>query len=215
MRETGETQLSDPKNFWDRAAAKYAKSPVKDMAAYEATLERVRAHLTPDMEALEIGCGTGTTALKLAGAVKNLTATDISTEMIGIAEEKAQNENAQNVRFTQTTLDTHPFAAEAFDAVMAFNLLHLIEDLPAALSAVRGLLKPGGLFISKTPCLAERSRLIALLVPVMRFFGKAPYVNFFDTEELDRFIREAGFEIVETGYYPEKARSRFVVARKR
>lgn len=203
-----------PAKFWDRTAAKYAKGPIKDMAAYEATLERVRAHLTPETEALEIGCGTGTTALKLAGAAKYITASDISGEMIAIAQEKAAKEGVRNVDFLQATLDEHPFAEEQFGAVMAFNLLHLIEDLEGALGRVRGLLKPGGLFVSKTVCLAELTPLFRVMLPVMQAVGRAPYVRFLKTAELDAMIEAAGFTIIETGYYPEKSRSRFVVAKK-
>jgi ubiquinone/menaquinone biosynthesis C-methylase UbiE len=201
--------------FWDKTAEKYAKAPIKDMAAYEATLARVRAHLTPETEALEIGCGTGTTALKLAGAAKYITASDISAEMIAIAQGKAASEGVLNVDFLKATLDDHPFTEEQFGAVMAFNLLHLIEDIEGALRRVHGLLKPGGLFISKTACLGDRMVLFRLLLPVMQAFGRAPYVRFFKTAELDGMIEAAGFELIETGYYPEKARARFVVARKR
>ncbi|WDI31108.1 class I SAM-dependent methyltransferase [Hyphococcus flavus] len=204
-----------PAKFWDKSAAKYAKSPIKDMASYEATLERVRAHLSREMEVLEIGCGTGTTALKLRGAVKFFTATDISGEMIAIAKEKAGAEGAENADFLTAAMDDHPFAPEQFDAVMAFNLLHLIEDVDGALAAIHGLIKPGGLFISKTVCLGELTPLFRLLLPVMQLFGRAPYVAFYKTEELDNKITSAGFEMVETGYYSEKSRSRFVVARKR
>ncbi len=207
--------MVDAKGFWDKAAAKYAKNPIKDMASYEATLERVRAHLTPETDALEIGCGTGTTALKLAGAANYITATDISGEMIAIAQGKAASEGVQNIDFVNATLSDHPFAEGQFGAVMAFNLLHLIEDLPEALARAHALLKPGGLFISKTVCLGEQTPLYRVLLPVMQLFGKAPYVRFFKTAELDDAIAEAGFDLVETGYYPEKARSRFVVARKK
>jgi len=209
-----EGDMSEAAAFWDKNAARYAKSPVKDMAAYEATLERVAAHLTPETEVLEIGCGAGTTALKLAGAAKYVTATDISERMIAIAQGKVASEGVQNVDFLKASLDDHPFAEGQFGAAMAFNLLHLLKDVPGALARIHALLKPGGLFISKTACLSERGFVFPLIVPVMRVFGLAPHVTFMKTAELDGMISAAGFEIIETGYYPEKARARFVVARK-
>ena len=202
-------------SFWNKAAEKYSKSPIKDMAAYEATLDRARAHLTSEMRVLEIGCGTGTTALKLADTGADITATDISENMIAIAERKRQDAGVANVAFQTATLGDDAFAHESFDAVLAFNLLHLIEGLPAALQEVHRLVKPGGLFISKTICLSEGPFFYRLVIPVMRTLGKAPYVSFFKTAELDNMIEAAGFGIIETGYYPEKSRSRFVVARKR
>lgn len=199
--------------FWDKNAVKYAASPVRDEAAYAATLDRVREHLPADARVLEVGCGTGTTALKLAGDVAHLTASDISAKMIEIAEGKRQEAGAENVRFVQATLDDHGFETGAYDAVLAFNFLHLVDDAPAALAEIHRLVKPGGLFISKTICLKEWNMFLPLMIRAMRLVGKAPYVNMLKTEDIDGMITAAGFEIVETGYYPKKARNRFVVAR--
>ena len=78
---------------------------------------------------------------------------------------------------------------------MTFNLLHLVRDLDATLAQVHQVLKPGGLFISKTPCLAQgglgfKFGLLKLLLPVMQRVGKAPYVNQFDIETLETTVRE-------------------------
>ena len=58
--------------FWDRIARKYAASPIKDIAGYERTIARIAQLLGPTQSVLEIGCGTGTTALKLAPLVARL-----------------------------------------------------------------------------------------------------------------------------------------------
>ena len=58
--------LSKETQFWDRIAPRYAKSPVRDQAAYEHTLDRVAHYLRPEHQVLELGCGTGTTAVHLA-----------------------------------------------------------------------------------------------------------------------------------------------------
>lgn len=56
------TAANDEK-FWNGTARKYAASQIGDMAGYERTLARTRSYLHPDDRVLEIGCGTGTTAL--------------------------------------------------------------------------------------------------------------------------------------------------------
>jgi len=206
----------DNAHFWDRAARKYAKSPIEDIAGYERTLDHARGLLKSTDAAIELGCGTGTTALKLASSVARLVATDISAEMIAIAREKAAAENCANVEFVVATPDAAPYPDASFDAAMAFNLLHLIEDRAAALRGVHRLLKPGGLFISKTPVLSEMGFAIRLLVPVMQAFGKAPYVGFFSAEALEREISEAGFEIIERARHGsgKKDMRTYLVARK-
>ncbi|MEM6491808.1 MAG: hypothetical protein AAF684_07920, partial [Pseudomonadota bacterium] len=93
--------------------------------------------------------------------------------------------------------------------------LHLLEDLDGALRAIRRRLRPGGLFISKTICLGGSASIFRVAIPVLRAFGKAPYVRFLSVDGLDALIRTAGFDIIETGVYPAKPPARFVVARRR
>ena len=65
--------------FWDRHAPKYAKKPIADVTAYEEKLRCVTSLLKPTDRVLEIGCGTGGTARKIAPVVAHVTATDLST----------------------------------------------------------------------------------------------------------------------------------------
>ncbi len=199
--------------FWDKIAREYAASPIKDMAAYTKTLDRTRAHLSKDDEVLEVGCGTGSTAIRLAGHVAHLTASDISANMIEIGRERAREQGVENVSFVQAALPAATLEAESYDAVLAFNTLHLLRDLPPVLRNLRDALKPGGLLITKTVCLAEQSRLWAVPLFFMRLIGKAPYVHLLTFDELEQAMVEAGFEILETDLLPAP-RSRFVVARK-
>ena len=60
--------------FWDRIAKRYAKRPVADDAAYQKKLEITQSYFQPHMEVLEIGCGTGSTAITHAPNVKRIAA---------------------------------------------------------------------------------------------------------------------------------------------
>lgn len=197
--------------FWDKIAVKYAARPVADPGAYAETLERTQSYLKRTDRVLEVGCGTGTTALKLAPAVGHITATDYAGRMIDIAEDKRTAQAAENVTFRHAGL-AEPGDAP-YDAVLAFNLLHLIEDLPGALATLADRVKPGGYFISKTVCIGDAALPLRLLIPALRLIGKAPFVGFVRRAELDRMVEAAGFRIIETGGYPA-ARNHFIVARK-
>jgi ubiquinone/menaquinone biosynthesis C-methylase UbiE len=202
--------------FWNRAARKYAADPITDVTGYERTLERTRGLLRNSDIVMELGCGTGTTALKLAPCVSRIVATDVSSEMIAIAQEKAVAQACSNAAFAVAAAGRAPGGDGAFDAALAFNLLHLVADRPSLLSDVHRLLKPGGLFITKTPCLSEMNPLIRLAVPVMRFVGKAPFVAFFSAVELESEIARAGFAIVERARHGSERKDTriFIVARK-
>lgn len=202
------------RRFWNKAARKYAKRPVGDEAAYAHTLERVRVHIDGFERVLEVGCGTGTTAFRLADCVGAYKASDLSEEMIDIALEKAAAADDTKIRFLKAGLSDLPDEAAAYDAVLAFSLLHLTEDPRAAVAQIAERLRPGGLFISKTVCLGDMNPVFRLIIPVMRFFRMAPLVHFLKAQELEAIIADGGFEIIETGTFPKKPPARFVVARK-
>lgn len=63
--------------FWNRVARRYARAKIGDPQGYERSLERTRALLGPGDRVLELGCGTGMTALRLAGSVQAYLATAI------------------------------------------------------------------------------------------------------------------------------------------
>lgn len=209
--------ITNDAGFWDRTAEKYARSAIKDQAGYERTLDEVRALLKPGDRVLELGCGTGTTALRLAGGVQTYLATDISAAMIAIAKEKLVAQPASSLTFRVATAETVTPDEGPFDAVLAFNYLHLVRDLPAVLGRAHALLAPGGLFISKTPCIGDMNLIIRIALPLMRAIGKAPHVGVFRATELSQMIAAAGFEtlVVENHAAKGGAYRPYIAARKR
>jgi ubiquinone/menaquinone biosynthesis C-methylase UbiE len=203
--------------FWDRWAARYARAAMRDPAGYERTLARVAALLGPRDRVVELGCGTGTTALRLAGGVADYLATDLSPGMLAIAEDRHAATPVAPLRFRIATAGT--LAAEGLrcDAVLAFNLLHLLRDLPGTLRAIHRILEPGGLFISKTPCLREVNPAIRLgLVPALRAVGLAPPLRALDAAMLTGAIAASGFEVLAVERHGSGARDMrpFVLARR-
>lgn len=201
-------------DFWNRIAEKYARQPVKNLTAYEQTLERTRAFLSGTDRVLELGCGTGSTALKLAGDAAHITASDISPAMLGIARGKAEDQGIDNVDFVCCDAGAPDFREGSFDAVLAFNLLHLMPDAEGTVKRAYDLLKPGGHFVSKTACLREMSPLWRPLIAVMQWIGYAPFVRRLSKTEVERMIQDAGFEILQARSFDGAAASWFVAARK-
>lgn len=211
MRNALSTRQSQP--FWDRAASKYARKSIDDPAAYEEKLTKVGSLLQSTDRVLEIGCGTGSTALRLGPAVAHYIATDGSQGMIGIAQSKLGFDAPTNVSFQQADaadmIEGHPF-----DAICAFSLLHLVRDVPQVLNRVHDQLKPGGLFISKTVCLKDASVLLRPLVGVLMAVGYAPHVTFLSCDDLTRQLRATGFEIEQVIYFGANRTNPFIVARR-
>jgi ubiquinone/menaquinone biosynthesis C-methylase UbiE len=209
--------IASDARFWDRASRKYARSAIADQAGYERTLDRTRALLRSGDRVLELGCGTGTTALRLAGSVQHYLATDISAAMIAIADEKRAVAPVPALDFRMATAEALTSDAAQFDVVLGFNYLHLVRDVAGTLRCIHALLASEGLFISKTPCVGDMNPLIRLAVPAMRAVGKAPYVSVFRAMELGQHIRAAGFDVLATESHATKGNDNrpFVVARKK
>ena len=204
--------------FWDRAARKYARDTIADQVGYERTLERTRSFLAPDDQVLELGCGTGSTALRLAGDVRRYLATDLSAEMIQIAREKQAASPVSTLTFQVGTAEASILEIGRYNAVLGFNYLHMVRDVPATLVRIHALLAPGGVFISKTPCLGDMNPLLShVLLPIMRAIGKAPHVSVLKQEDLCELVVSSGFERLATEDHATKGGMRrpFIVARKR
>jgi ubiquinone/menaquinone biosynthesis C-methylase UbiE len=198
--------------FWDKIAEKYARQPITNEIAYQKKLQVTREHLRPDMDVLEIGCGTGSAAIAHARHVRHIRAIDFSANMLAIARGKAAEANIDNVTFQQATIETLDAGGSTFDAVLALNLLHLLEDEAAAMVKVRQLLKPGGVFISSTACLGDWIPWLRFVAPAGRWLGVIPFVNVFTARELKEGLSSAGFTITHA-WRPSKREAEFIVAK--
>ncbi|MGJ8621280.1 MAG: class I SAM-dependent methyltransferase [Yoonia sp.] len=200
-------------SFWDKTARKYAASKIADMGGYQETLARTRSYLHADDNLLEVGCGTGSTALILAPHVRQMTATDFSGEMMKIAEEKQQKADIPNLQFVQSDVMA-PVSGAPFDTVCAFSILHLLQDLDAGLAHLHSMIKPGGMLITKTGCLRDMNFALPFIIKVMQWLGKAPHVGVFNADELQAAFVRAGFEVVEADYHGKTTSTRFIAARR-
>jgi 2-polyprenyl-3-methyl-5-hydroxy-6-metoxy-1,4-benzoquinol methylase len=204
--------MADPAKFWNGIAEKYARMPVRDEAAYRRKLDETQRRFRPDMQLLEVGCGTGSTAIEHAPHVARIHATDLSPRMIEIAERKAHEAGIENVDFEAASLADVAAREARYDAVLALSVLHLVDDLDDALASIHDLLAPDGLFVSNTICLADGMNWLRPLLAVGRWIGKLPAVRFLDRDDLVRRVRGAGFEL-ENEYRPDR-RTVFLIARK-
>lgn len=94
--------------------------------------------------ALDVGCGDGLLACKLARQVPTVTGVDVSDAMIRLARERSSN--LRNVTFMEGDLldDSHGLLPEGkYDFVSAVAMVHHVEFSKAIKAMIR-LLAPGG-----------------------------------------------------------------------
>lgn len=202
--------------FWDFLAANYDAGEGDPSARQDLVI--IHKYLQAGDIVLEYACGTGTLAIELAGRVKAYHAIDISSKMLAAAERKAAGRKIANIHFAHTTIFEAKYPTESFDVVMAFNILHLLEDARRAVGRINELLKPGGVFISSTPCLGEKksflNHLLSPLFMVPSKMGIIPYVGIYKITELENYLAQETFQMVETKIFVGGLSEYFIVARK-
>lgn len=199
--------------LWDQMAEKYSEAPIKNPIAYEKKMEVSRYFFNPDMKILEFGCGTGSSAILHAPFVDHIRAIDISENMLQIAKEKTKEAGIGNILFELKAIEDLEVEGDEFDAVLALNVLHLLEDPRLAIRKAHESLKPGGIFISSTPCFGDVRAFWKHLLPIGRFLGLLPTVKIFTKDGLTKLIQSVEFKI-EYGYRPNINEAVFFVFRK-
>ncbi|HEY1842974.1 MAG TPA: class I SAM-dependent methyltransferase [Mycobacterium sp.] len=88
---------------------------------------------------LDVGCGAGLFAARLAGRVEQVDAIDCSPAMIEMARQRSPD----NVNWILADVMTHPLPDARYDGIISICALHHM-NLESALLRFANLLRPGG-----------------------------------------------------------------------
>jgi len=206
--------MDKSEKFWDRRASEYDRNEEKYEQTYHETIESTRTHLSPGDVVLDYACGTGIITNQIALSVKEVHAIDISSKMIDVAQREAQARGIDNLHYAQSTIFDDSYEKGSFDVILAFNILHLLEDAQRVVQRISELLKPGGLFISGTPCMGEKKSLLSGMFFLLSKTGIAPSIEFLRFSELEGLIAGGDLQIVETRDLHQTPPNYLIVARK-
>src|SRR6185437_1162053 len=99
------------------------------------------AELGPAARLLDVGCGTGRFAVFAAERLgARVWGVDPSSEML----DQARRRGARGVGWKQAAAEHLPFKDGWFDAAHAHLVMHVVDDVGAALSEIARVLCPGG-----------------------------------------------------------------------
>jgi len=145
MQPMMETTMTSEKRDFDKEAALWDEKPQRVKLATEVAEAMVqRVALTPTMEALDFGCGTGLLTLQLQPLVRSITGVDSSAGMLAVLEDKINRLQLANVRTLLCDLDQGERLTGRYDLVVSSMTLHHIREVDTLLRQWHDVLAPGG-----------------------------------------------------------------------
>lgn len=170
---------------FDAKAAEWESDPKRIAMAQKAAAAIAEAiPLTPEMTALEVGCGTGMVASLLAGQVAAITAVDTSEGMLNVLREKIARGQIANIAPVFADLSREKAVTGPFDLIYSIMTFHHIKDIPPLLAYFHDLLNPGG-----------RILIVDLDAEDGSFHGPETHIEHtgFDRRALKDMLTAAGF----------------------
>jgi 2-polyprenyl-3-methyl-5-hydroxy-6-metoxy-1,4-benzoquinol methylase len=205
--------MNKTEKFWNRLSKNYDKPDEINKVSEYTSIEYIKKYLKNSDIVLDLGCATGTIASSIADRVKEMHGIDISYKMIQIAKERAIERKIENIVFSKSTIFDKKYMRYSFNVILAFSILHLLEDIEKVMKRINEILKPGGYFFSLTPCLGEK-KLLGVLSCLGYKIGILPYVRSFRIDELEKLIADSNFHIVESKCLDNNPLEFFIIAKK-
>jgi SAM-dependent methyltransferase len=159
----------------------------------------------PGERVLDIGCGTGATAIPFAQAVApggHVTGIDISEPMLGQARHNIATAGMQNITLVQADAQVHRFPADSFDLLISrFGVMFFADPVTAFTNLFAGLRRAGRLCMAVWASMAENAHWqIPFEIAVKQLGAPAPVdprepgpMAFRDPAYLRDILEKAGF----------------------
>ena len=158
--------------IWDNLSPFYDfMETVYNGTCYKGIAEKIKDYVTEEDVVLECACGTGLLTVPMAQTCKKLIATDLSTGMLRQTKKKLRN--FANTKIGKASILALPFKENAFDVVVAANVIHLLDEPEKAISELKRVCKPNGRIILPVYINNEKKNAV-IVTKLLSVFG----VNF-------------------------------------
>ena len=155
------------------------------------------AELTGKEKVLDVATGGGHTANALAPFANEVSALDLTPEMLKAAEQFVTSNGHLNVKFVEGDAENMPFDTASFDVVTCRIAPHHFPEIKAFVSEVARLLKPGGLFLLDDNVAPEKDEWDVFYNTVEKWRDPSHFRAHKKTEWLS-LIEDHDFEIEQT-----------------
>lgn len=173
--------------FWDRIAGLYDISQSFNSRVYGEMLDITQRLVPEGTMVLDTAAGTGALSFAAAKKAAEVVCTDLSLPMLDKARKKAAANSVDNIRFEARNIFDLADEDEAYDIVMAGNVLHLLNDPQKAVRELYRVTKKGGLII--LPTFMTKRQPVMLKLYKMIGYSSA---NDYSPKEYVQMLRESG-----------------------
>jgi ubiquinone/menaquinone biosynthesis C-methylase UbiE len=180
--------MSTEKLDFDKVAVSWDENPrriklAKDLV--QVISEQIA--LTPEMDVMDFGCGTGLITLQFQPLVGSITGADSSRRMLEIFNRKIAEQKLNNVKTILVDLDRGDILAGNYDLVLSNMTLHHIKDIGPLFRQFYEITAPDGYL-----CIAD----LDLDDGQFHDDNTGVFHFGFDRGAMRRFLTEAGFDNV-------------------
>jgi ubiquinone/menaquinone biosynthesis C-methylase UbiE len=175
----------EPLEFWARIGRR--------------TIERLA--LAPGAIVLDVGCGTGASALpaaEIVGSRGRVIGVDLAERLLAIARQKAESQSLGNAEFRAGDMERLRYPDDRFDAVVSVFSIFFVPDMVRQVRELWRMVRPGGSLAittwgprmmepGTTHWLSAVRELRPDLVPAV-----SPWSRITEPESVRRLLLEAG-----------------------
>jgi ubiquinone/menaquinone biosynthesis C-methylase UbiE len=163
-------------------------------ARWNRRVKMLTQHITPNMKVLELGCGTGYFTREMVHSGAEITAIDISPDLLAIAK---ANISASNVIFKEENAYNMSFQPAIFDTIVGSSVLHHL-DIEKSMAEIYRVLKSGGTMVFTEPNMMNPQIALQKNIPwIKRKLGDSPDETAFFRWQLKKILSRTGFKNIE------------------
>jgi ubiquinone/menaquinone biosynthesis C-methylase UbiE len=184
-----DNKINTEKLNFDQEATNWDQDPRRVKVARDIAQSIIQElSLTPDMDVLDFGCGTGLLTFALQPFVRSITGVDSSPGMLDVFKTKIKAQNLSNVKANYLDLDKGDFLEGSYHLIVSSMTLHHVKSISPLLKQFYSILYPSGQLV-----------IADLDLDDGKFHSNNDGIFHFgfDREKLRKSFTEAGFDNIQ------------------
>ena len=165
-------------SFWDRFAGLYDIAELANKRVNDTNAQKAACEIRKGDYVLDCAAGTGAFSAAAAENAGHVLCTDFSKKMLICSMKRAKRLGITNISFAKRDILALKDGDGIFDAVIAGNVIHLVNDPEKAVSELIRVTKKGGRIIIPTYLNGNFKGIGKPMIKLYKLAGFAPHTEF-------------------------------------